>query len=241
MSINYLRQLDILQNYKFNEEAGVTIIGAGASGSCLAFMIAQMGIDKIDIWDFDQVESHNLPNQIYDIADEGKNKVDALASILKRKSGVDIQTHNERVSAGNLKKLNKYVFLQVDSMSGRKEIFDTCIWRKSFSTDLVIETRLGPDAGHCYSFNPNSVSDVEEWRKTLYGDDQAQTSACGATSTIAPTVWFLAAMAAWRMIHHFDVNYGHNFTKAKGKDEAGFDETVFQLGPEMFYSRRFKK
>jgi molybdopterin/thiamine biosynthesis adenylyltransferase len=216
-----------------------TIIGAGASGSSTALVLAQMGVKTIDVWDYDTVESHNLPNQAYDLEHIDMPKVEALAHVIRRKCGTEITVHNERVESQNISP-KRYVFLMVDTMKSRKEIFENCIYRKCFGTDLVIETRMGPDGGRCYAFNPNNPLEVETWRKTLYTDEQSSVSACGATLSLAPTVWFLASLGVWSMVHHFDVNYGANFTKAKGKEMYGWFESVFQLGPVDFYNSRSK-
>ena len=234
---DYLRQLELIPP-QHADRLSATVLGCGASGSATAVILAQMGVKDISVWDFDSVEAHNLPNQAYDLEDIGKFKVDALARIIKAKTGFDIETHNERVEKQNIMP-RRYVFMMVDSMKARKEIFENCIYRKAFNTDLVVETRMGPDAGRCYAFNPNQPREVEEWKKTLYSDDNASTSACGATLSLAPTVWFLAGLGVWSAVHHFDVNYGAGFTKEKGKELQLYGESVFQLGPVEFYSRRF--
>lgn len=236
-SPSYLRQLELIPPESANK-LSATVIGCGASGSATAVILAQMGVSNLSVWDFDTVEAHNLPNQAYDLCDVDKPKVEALARVIKAKTGFDIETHNEKVEKQNIMP-KRYVFMMVDSMKARREIFDNCILRKSFNTDLVIETRMGPDAGRCYAFNPNSPKEVEDWKKTLYSDDNASTSACGSTLSLAPTVWFLAGLGVWSMVHHFDVNYGAGFTKEKGKEIELYGESVFQLGPVEFFSRRF--
>ena len=46
-------------------------------------MLARMGCPVLNIYDFDDVEPHNIPNQYYDNGDLGKLKVDALEEKLK--------------------------------------------------------------------------------------------------------------------------------------------------------------
>jgi molybdopterin/thiamine biosynthesis adenylyltransferase len=237
MPVNYLRQLEVFVPESFGHRK-VTIIGAGATGSYVALLTAQIGIQNIDVWDHDIVEEHNLPNQIYFLHHVGLNKVDALKNFIMNKCGFEISIHKEKVERQDIRP-GSYVFLLVDSMKSRKEIFENCIRGKCLNTGLVIETRMGPDSGRIYAFNPNSVKQVQEWVDTLYPDDQAQVSACGATISIAPTASMLASMAVWKMIHHFDVNHGQNKTKKAGKDEEPFNEVIFQVGPENIFSRRF--
>ena len=74
---DYWRQLDVFDPEKFVED--VHIVGVGATGSWIAFVLAKMGVQKIHAWDFDFVEAHNLPNQICGRQDVGFSKVEALA------------------------------------------------------------------------------------------------------------------------------------------------------------------
>jgi molybdopterin/thiamine biosynthesis adenylyltransferase len=237
MDIDYLRQLAIFNPRDFGGRS-VTVIGAGAIGSYAALIMAQIGITKIDVWDFDVIEEHNLPNQAYLIKHIGKSKVESLKEIIKEKCGFDITIHNERVTNQNIKP-GTYIFLLTDTMSSRKEIFENCIKGRAFNTDLVIETRMDADNGRIYAFNPNSPKQVKEWQDTLYTDEQATTSLCGASVSIAPTVVLLASMAVWKLIHHFDVAHGPNNTKKNGKEEQLYNEVVFQIGPEELLTRRF--
>lgn len=238
MDIDYLRQLAIFNPSDFGNRS-VTIIGAGATGSYVAFLLAQMGIKKISIYDFDVVEEHNLPNQMYFIKHIGMVKVDALKELIKEKCGFDIEVHNERVVNQDIKP-GTYVFILTDTMSSRKEIFENCIKGRALNTDLIIETRMDADNGRIYAFNPNSPKQVKEWQATLYSDEEATTSLCGATISIAPTVSLLSSMAVWKLLHHFDVVHGPNNTKKKGKEETPYNEVVFQMGPEEINTRRFQ-
>ena len=63
------------QNRIFNPDQSkinVTILGAGSTGSFIAFVLAKMGIKEIKVVDFDKVEAHNIPNQYYRLKDVGK-------------------------------------------------------------------------------------------------------------------------------------------------------------------------
>ena len=237
MDIDYLRQLEILNPKDFGDRK-VTVVGAGATGSFVVSLLAQIGIKNISVWDFDVVEEHNLPNQIYTIKQIGQLKVEALKELIKEKSGFDIEIHNERV-VDQIKNPGEYFFLLTDTMASRREIFEKCIEGRAFNTDLVIETRMDADCGRIYAFNPNSPKQVKEWKATLYTDEEATTSLCGASISIAPTVSFLASLAVWKLIQSFDVVRGPNRTQKKGKEEALYNETTFQLGPEEIITRRF--
>jgi hypothetical protein len=163
------------------------------------------------VWDGDIVEEHNLANQAYDRNHIGAPKVEALKDVILRKCGFAIETHNEMVTKQQ-EVQSTYVFILTDTMSSRVEIFKNCL-QYSFKTDLVIETRMSIDKGRVYAFDPNNPVEVEEWQKTLYTDEVAETSACGASASIIPTVYNLASRAVWRLIHHFDLKYGKEYLK----------------------------
>ena len=61
MELDISRHKELFNPYYFNTP--VTIIGAGATGSWLALMLAKLGIQDITVYDFDVVEEHNVPNQ----------------------------------------------------------------------------------------------------------------------------------------------------------------------------------
>ena len=62
----------------------LNIIGVGATGSWVGMLAARMGWHNFQVWDLDIVESHNLPNQIYNLKDIGSKKVDAFEKHIKR-------------------------------------------------------------------------------------------------------------------------------------------------------------
>lgn len=237
MEIDYLRQLSIFDPAQFNKNKSVTVIGAGATGSYVTFMLAQMGITKINVWDFDKVEEHNLPNQMFMLKHIGMPKVEALKSVVKEKCDIDINTHNEEVVNQNI--TASYVFILTDTMKSRKEIFDNCLKLKSFNTDLVIETRMDADNGRIYAFNPSNPVQVKAWEDTLYDDKDASISACGASVSIVPTVALISSFAIWKLIHNWDVLNGPNNAKRDSRSGLINNETIFQVGPEDIMNRRF--
>jgi len=236
MDLDYLRQLNVFNPHDFKDRK-VTIVGAGATGSYIVFLLAQIGIKNISIWDHDIVEEHNLPNQMFFIEHIGEPKVEALKDVIKRKCGFEIETHNEKVVDQNI--AANYVFLLTDTMASRKEIYKNCIDAKRLFIDLVIETRMDADNGRVYAFKPGRTAQSKEWLDTLYGDEESSESVCGATFSVAPTAAYLASMAVWKLIQHFDVEYGPNHTEKKGKETELYNESIFQLGPEEILNRRF--
>jgi molybdopterin/thiamine biosynthesis adenylyltransferase len=196
--IDFERQHAFLDPANFNQKNyRIDIIGAGATGSYVAFQLAKMGIQGMHIWDADVVESHNLPNQLYGLADVGKPKVEALSEYLKEIAGIEVTTHNEFVNS-ETGMLGDIVFLLTDTMSSRKEIYESCL--KYYATQLCIETRLSATQGRVYAFNPTDLTDQMRWEKTLYSDEVAEKSECGTSIMMGASSSMIASMAVWQFI-----------------------------------------
>lgn len=198
-SVDYWRQLDLFSPEKFGNKE-VHIVGVGATGSYVALMLAKMGVRNLHVWDFDDVESHNLPNQVFRLKDVGRSKVEALAEIIADATGIVITTHNEAVVGGT--PLKGIIFLLVDSMDARKDIWSGSLKFK-LPVELVIETRMAIDNGRVYAIRPSRPADIKLWEGTLYSDEEAEESAC-TNRSIAPTVAYIASLATWKLIKFFN-------------------------------------
>ncbi len=206
--VDYWRQLDVFSPEKFGDKP-VHFIGGGATGSFASFitadffmplLAAKMGVPKIHVWDYDTVEDHNVPNQIMGPGDVNEKspvpKVDALREHILRLTGIEIVAHNKRVTGGT--ELSGIVFLLVDSMDVRKEIWDGAI-KMNPNVDLMVETRMAIDGGYIYTIKPTDLDDVRFWEAAWYPDSEAEESPC-TSRAISPTVAMIAAHAVWKLI-----------------------------------------
>ena len=244
MAIDFLRQLDLLDPRQIKEKS-VTLVGAGATGSHIAWYLAQMGWgDKnqgqgiLKVFDDDKVEPHNLASQKFSPEHVGMHKVEALKQSIVHNFGFEIEAHPEKVTNQRNEVSAKYVFLLTDTMSSRKEIFENCL-KFSFATDLVIETRMGLRDGRVYAFNPNDPNQVGEWKSTLYTDEVAQVSRCGASASIISTVTFLSSLAVGLLVQHFNCTYGNDSLREKGAPMKMWNEIHFSLYPLAMMLRQF--
>lgn len=192
--MDFWRQLDIFSPFQF--EKPVHIIGVGAIGSYIAETLAKMGVEKIFVYDPDVVEIHNLPNQIYGPEDEGKKKVEALASHLRKACGIEITAMD--VELGEKEhNFSGIVFLCVDSMAARKQIWERYL-KLNINVDLLVEVRMGAEIGRIYTIKPFNYLDVESWEKTLYSDEEAEESPCTARA-ISSTIKVIAGIATHKL------------------------------------------
>ena len=181
-----------------NVKHPIHIIGVGATGSFVAMMLARMGCPVLNIYDFDDVEIHNIPNQYYDTTDLGKLKADALAEKLKAinpnivvnvNTGAVLPEHDEEHKG--IDEMAGYVFLLVDSMKVRKELWMAA--KKNKNILHCWESRLGSDQARVYSLDM-SVKDFSKYEADFYDDDNAEVSACGTSITVLPVVLQTASL-----------------------------------------------
>ena len=177
----------------------IHIVGAGATGSWVALMLSKLGFDNINVYDFDEVEAHNLPNQCFRHSDVGTNKALAIESICKD-FGVEVKGIDKRVTGDELSGI---VVVLTDTMSSRSEIFDNIALKHR--VQCYIETRMDYNNGRIYTVNPQDIKSVKKYKTTLYSDEEADEasgpSACGASQTVVGTSVYIASLVIWRIIN----------------------------------------
>ncbi len=199
MTVDPIRHQSVFHPQRFGDKR-VDVIGAGATGSRVVISLAKLGIRNIHVWDFDKIEEHNVANQAFGNDDIGKLKIEALASLVKRQCGIDIIQHNVKYEGGE--QLGAVAFLLTDSMASRKQIWETSIRLKP-RTELMVETRMGPDSGRIYAVNPMDPKQCKRWEATLYADSEAAVSACGSQISVGPTAEIISGLAVWAMMQWF--------------------------------------
>lgn len=157
----------------------VNIIGVGATGSYIGLTAAKMGFLNFRVWDLDIVESHNLPNQIYDVEHIGQKKVEAFRDVVQRfNPAVKIETHPHFFESDKHKSLlDGIVVMTVDTMSARKDIFESI--NLNWKVKKVFETRLGFDYGELNVLDPMDPLGLAEWKNTLFNDEDVPDGPCG--------------------------------------------------------------
>jgi len=174
----YVRQRDIIPEEILTEE--ITIVGAGAVGSCCALALAKTGFKNLKVFDFDTVEIHNMPNQMYRVRDLGKPKVQALKEIIHDFEGLDIVTVNGKYRALNMRGT---IIVAVDNMDAR-----IMFWKKAQqhlkNINLYIDSRMGAELIRLYSFQPMYPVDIEIYEQSLYTSEDAEHLSCTAKATM---------------------------------------------------------
>ena len=83
----YRRQVELIgkENQELLSNKSVLIVGCGGLGNIIATTISCIGLEKIYLVDFDDIEIHNIHRQFqFSLNDIGKNKAEVLADKIKR-------------------------------------------------------------------------------------------------------------------------------------------------------------
>jgi sulfur carrier protein ThiS adenylyltransferase len=172
----YSRQESIINNERLSTMK-VTVVGTGAIGRNCAIQLAAMGVQHLQLVDFDTIEESNIASQGWLEDDLGKNKVDALADYCKRiNSEIKVKAVSSRF--GRNMDTGEVVFCCVDKMRARSLIADTAKQK----ADLFIDGRMAAETLQVYT-----ACDEEShatYKNTLFSDGEAYQGACTAKSTI---------------------------------------------------------
>jgi molybdopterin/thiamine biosynthesis adenylyltransferase len=139
-----------------------------------------MGWHHFRVWDLDIVESHNLPNQIYDNKHIGMKKVDAFKEILLRFNPHCIIETNDifYTSHDFADSMEGAVFIAVDSLKARKDIMQGL--KLNPMIDLILETKMGFTHAEMNFINPLDSKTINNYIEMLKDDKDVEESACNA-------------------------------------------------------------
>tara|TARA_R110000850_G_scaffold262564_2_gene391223 strand:+ start:972 stop:1658 length:687 start_codon:yes stop_codon:yes gene_type:complete len=186
----FQRQSDLIPAERLSQLTA-TVIGVGAIGRQVALQLAAIGTPRIQLIDFDRVESTNITTQGYRGQDLGQAKVDATArSIQELDESIQVTVTPDRYRA--TLPVGEAVFCCVDSISAR-----AAIWRSASShCQLFVDGRMLGEVIRVLSVAAHNADN--HYESTLFHQSEAQTGRCTAQSTI-----YTANIAAGLMLHQF--------------------------------------
>lgn len=209
MVTDYTKQEELINIVKFNTENNnqrINVIGCGALGSWIVLFLLKMGFKNIHVYDFDVVEEHNLPNQMFNESDIGVPKVEAIQKMYENMfndATPRLFIHNYKITQQNMLELNNgFTMCCVDSMEVRKEIFTHSF--KFGLSNLFIEGRLSIYGAYIYTLNEKNTTVFSMYEKTLYADEEAEVSACGVSQTALPAAVNCASIMIMQLIEHIN-------------------------------------
>jgi len=190
MNDRFERQQDLVPIERL-APLNATVIGVGAIGRQVALQLAAIGIRRLQLIDFDRVESTNITTQGYLAGDIGRFKVDAASqAVAAIDPTVVVQKVVDRFRAKQ--SVGTAVFCCVDSISARGAIWRAVEHRCRFWVDgrmlgEVIRVLAAVDK-----------HDRQHYAATLFAQAEAQTGNCTSRSTI-----YTAGVAAGLIVHQF--------------------------------------
>lgn len=173
----------------------VMVGGSGGIGSWLTFFLTRAGFSPM-IYDFDDVEEHNIGGQMFRTSDIGSSKVSAISKIIKEFCGEDIFTFNQRIDLDSPS--HYFTFSAFDNMQARKDLF--AVWKRSIPGSLVtpifIDGRLEAEQLQIFCVTPDKIDEYE--REHLFDDSDVEDAPCSMRQTTHS-----AAMIATHMVAFF--------------------------------------
>jgi sulfur carrier protein ThiS adenylyltransferase len=172
----------------------IQLIGVGSVGLQILRMLVAMTFDRIEIFDDDKVDATNVHTQCYPHSMIGKPKVlaaiDTVKDLFVPTRFTSIDPYELRLPDDTISIYPKsVVFLCVDSMLARTNIFESC------EPALIIDTRCAAESVHVLTCT-NTRGARRFYRSTLFTDAEASPEPCGYRSTI-----YNATLAASLAIH----------------------------------------
>ena len=186
----FVRQADLVPRDRLHN-LQATVIGVGAIGRQVALQLTAIGVRRLQLIDFDQVDLTNITTQGYDAADIGQLKVLATrAAILRLDPTVAVEAVDDRFRPKLV--IGEAVFCCVDSISARSAIWRVVSERSNFWCDgrmlsevmRILTVADGVGRAH--------------YATTLFSQASAQSGSCTARSTI-----YTASIASGLMVHQF--------------------------------------
>ena len=167
----------------------VIIAGLGGIGSNVAFQIARMIPLNLTLYDADEVELANMAGQLYSLADVGKNKVDAIADMIRLYTSINTvnaipRNFTARTEPGDI------MICGFDNMRARYVFFTS--WKnhienksmKERAKCLYLDGRLSMDCLQVLCIKGDDEYNIDRYsREFLFSDIEADATVCSMKQT----------------------------------------------------------
>ena len=175
----FLRSASIVDQDSINQHP-VVIIGVGAIGSQLAEMLAKLGVLRLTLIDFDEVDTINLATQGFYEAEVGTSKVAAVENRLRAiNSQVAVEASCEAYNPEQI--LPKSVVICcVDSIKTRREIFRHF---REKDWPVLFDGRMAAESLQVYCVTRTTEA-MSFYRSSLFPSHEAYQESCTARATI---------------------------------------------------------
>lgn len=221
-------------------EEFVIVGGAGGIGSWLVFLLARAGFSPI-VWDFDNLEEHNLGGQLYPEKSVGQPKVAALQSLVQEFSRTHIDVFAEKYTKET--ETHVFVLAAYDNMQARRDTFEN--WRDNMAIPwlkakeennefasledkrepIFIDGRLTMEQVQIYAVRPRDIKRYDE--EALFDDSEVEDAPCTLKQTS-----HTAAIIGGLMVSIFNNHYANVAFGEEDREVPFFTEF---FSPIMFF------
>jgi hypothetical protein len=207
--IDLKRQLEFFNPIQLTDD--IHIIGVGAVGSHIFETLVRMGVNNINIYDFDTIDPHNLANQQYFFEDIGTSKVLAMDRLGK---SINPELHTRLFEEGYQPgmSLDGYIFLAVDNIDLRREI----VKEHRFNTMIkaMFDFRMGLEEAQHFAADWSNKDHIERFLATMnFTHEEAKesmpVSACGTTLSVITTIKVLSSVGISNWMNFIKKNELH--------------------------------
>lgn len=183
-NIEHLRGLDWF-NPTDHQDRGITIVGCGGIGSFSALALSKLiGTNgpSMTLIDFDDVEPHNVPNQLFAWTQTEMSKVHALSTTCLIFGGLQPEAVEGKVQ-DHPYVLSDIVVTGLDSMEARKDVWEAI--GTTNTTRLLLDGRLLGERMtlHAIDMDDENAKAYYE-HELLYDDSEAEQAVCTAQAII---------------------------------------------------------
>ena len=204
------KHLDFFNPTKTKES--IHIIGLGAIGSNLAMQLVRLGFENFVLYDFDDVNSHNITNQMFTQKDIGDDKITAIQQhMLEVNPEANIKVKVEGWKEDMKEGISGYLFTCVDSIVLRKQILETNKYNASIL--FVTDMRIGLEEAQMYAADWSNPKDHKRILSTMqFKDDEVLVplSSCGTQLTVLPTIQIIVSLGVMNFINFLKTkNYNY--------------------------------
>lgn len=161
------------------------VIGCGAIGSRIAPELARMGVTNLYLYDPDSVSVENLSVQGFNERELRFNKATAVTTRCCNISpAIQVSHRTQQFTQDHLAQLPKSttLFLCVDSIKTREEIFEWFHTSPAPQIPRMIDTRMAAEAFHLYYVDRTPQS-IVAYQSSLFTEQEAAPESCTARGT----------------------------------------------------------
>lgn len=175
---HFRRQLGLVHPDKLTMP--ILVVGAGNIGSWTTLALMKLGCQNVTVIDHDMVEEHNVGSQLYNSADVGETKVDAM----NRRIGFIAENQpivrNQRYDPTMPLQDFQVVISAVDNIDVRRELFTAL----QGSTKIFVDGRMGGNSITIYTIPMNDSAKVAMYAETLFDRKDALEVPCSERSVV---------------------------------------------------------